>query len=131
MLAKSKLSRAPRSDRSSWARSRASRSARSRARSTRSSQSTAFGPKVGMAIVSVPSRFGWRATDVAGRATGTARRATEVQRPDLRMVEHFAAGTGEPDPAVLQHHPVTGQPQAGPGVLLDQEHGLARLVHHR
>ena len=44
MLAKSKASSAPSSDRSSWAFSLASRSARSLGRSTRCSQSTAFGP---------------------------------------------------------------------------------------
>src|ERR1700742_5348184 len=104
MLAKSKLSRAPRSDRSSWARSRASRSARSRARSTRSSQSTAFGPKVAMAIAIVPS------LGLGGSA--------QVERTDLGVVQDLTAAAGEPDPAVLQHHSLAGQPQAGPGVLL-------------
>src|SRR4051794_38984374 len=46
MLAKSKASSAPRSDRSSSARRRASRSLRRRSKEMRSSQSTAFVPKV-------------------------------------------------------------------------------------
>src|SRR6201995_5713568 len=98
MLAKSKLSSAPRSDRSSWARSRASRSSRSRARTTRCSQSTALGPKVGMAIV---------APLMVGGSLG-ADGAAEVERADLRGAEPLLASAGEPDPAVLQHHPVGG-----------------------
>src|ERR1700760_475625 len=115
MLAKSKLSSAPRSDRSSWARSRASRSSRSPVRSTRCSQSTALGPKVGMAIV----------YPLIVRGSLGADRATEVERADLRVAEHLLASAGEPDPAVLQHHPAGGQLQAGAGVLLAPQHGPA------
>src|SRR3569623_416344 len=72
MLAKSKASSAPSSERSRCARSRASRSVRSRANWTRSSQSTAFVPKVAVLLdMAEPfSRSGMDGSDVEGDVRG-------------------------------------------------------------
>ena len=66
----------------------------------------------------------------SGRVCGrVGHRPAQVQGADLRMMQHLATRAGQPDPAVLQHHPVGGQPEPGPRVLLDQQDGLALLVH--
>jgi len=45
------------------------------------------------------------------------------------VLEHLAAGAGQPDLPVLHHHAVAGQPQPGPRVLLDEQDRGARRVH--
>ncbi len=56
-------------------------------------------------------------------------RAAQVQRADLRMLEHLAPGAREPHHPVLQHDAVRAQLQARARILLDQQDRLALLVH--
>src|SRR5215472_1230510 len=83
------------------------------------------------------TRPGRRAVDRPGAVlAGSVRRVTtgdsaaEVQRADLRVLEHFLPAARQPDLAVFQHHAVGGQPQPGPRVLLHQQDRLALRVHH-
>src|SRR5580658_4055281 len=55
--------------------------------------------------------------------------AAQVQGRDLGVIEHLLTGAGQPDPAAFEHDAVVGQQQASPGVLLDQQDGLAARVH--
>jgi caffeoyl-CoA O-methyltransferase len=48
-------------------------------------------------------------------------RSPEVERADLGIFQHLAAGAGQAYPAVLHHHAVAGQPEPSPGVLLDEQ----------
>src|SRR5215469_2930357 len=126
VLDMSKLSSPPSSDRSSSAFSLASRSARSRAKSTRSSQSTASAPNVRIAKAVTSPGIG----PPCLRRAACLDRSAKIKRADLRMFKYLAAAALEPDPAVLEHHAVRGQPQPGPGVLLDKQDRLAARVHH-
>src|SRR5215218_658117 len=140
MLWKSKLSRAPSSERSSASFSRPSRWVRSRSTSTRSSQSTAFGPyvrmpmalslaerqvflNIGMAAEDAPDGVDRVETVVAEPVRGGRREADRVPRAQLVGVEADV----DPQPARQQvaellagvAHEGALAGGAGPGPVLD------------
>jgi hypothetical protein len=86
MLWKSKLSRAPSSERSSDSFSRASRSVRSRSTLTRSSQSTAFGPYVRMPMAISSSRWTSGVRHQAPRRQVLLNGVAQVWRPMMHQM---------------------------------------------
>src|SRR3954471_24869046 len=108
MLAKSKVSSAPRSEASSWAFSRSSRCVRNRDRPIRCSQSTALGPKVRKATPS-PRR------DVGTGLCSTSRRDRAAVKYYFTLCRRYRSDVCcRPVDRHPYSGPMVGEPLAGP-----------------